>query len=60
MEYWAGEYRRLYGEAPPAHSGYEAVAFNRALRSEVQRAAPDGEVTPTLFAECARAIIARR
>lgn len=54
MDYWKDEYRRLYGEAPPSREGFDAVVFNRKLKAEVEKAAPDGEVTPTLMAQCAR------
>jgi len=60
MHYWAEEYRRLYGEAPPSHEGFDAVVFNRKLKAEVEKAAPDGEVTPTLMAQCARRIEGHR
>ena len=55
-EYWEAEYLRLYGEQPPSPEGFDAVMFNRRLREEIEKAAPDGEVTPTLVAQCARKV----
>jgi hypothetical protein len=51
---WADEYLRRYGEPAPALDGYEAVVFNRRMREEMQKAAPDGRVTVAMLAECAR------